>query len=180
MIDFLSRVNWVDLLVTLLVLRTAHLGWRVGLTQESVRVVGMVAAAVVAIHWYGTLGEAIAYYVNLPQGLLSVLAYAALAFGAVIVTGVARFAVERVVKFKFATAWERPGGLVLGLIRGTIMASLILAGGLLTHLGYLERVITEEGYTGPALLRVAPAIHQAAAGVLPESQVDNELTLFAE
>ena len=74
-------------------------------------------------------------------------------------------------RVEFVPAVESNGGLILGLIRGVIIASLILVILVWLPFAQLKKAIAKDSYLGPVVLEISPTIHDSLIKFFPEKDI---------
>ena len=55
--DIIRRINWVDLLVVILILRISYVAFQEGLSHEIFPIIGGVVIIIVNLHYYERIGS---------------------------------------------------------------------------------------------------------------------------
>ncbi len=165
--EILKRVNWVDCLIIVLLIRCGYIGLKKGLFGEIFRCIGMITAIVVSIYNCGRLGKYISDHSFLSLFHSKILSIIALLIATVFIFILIRIAMTRLVKVEFGPRLSRIGGALLGLARGGVLASFILVILLWWPTRSIEATIYERSYLGPSLIKVAPAIYDGLISFHP-------------
>ena len=140
-----------------------YIGFRLGLSGELVKLAGFVGGFFVSFRYYQGVGDFIAQ-----RTFLSVEWAAALAMAALM--GLVGFAtlfclrfLEKIVQISFQAKFDKVGGLLVGLFRAILAASVILVIFRQLPSDYLNASIEERSLSGRFISRVAPAVYDAAS-----------------
>lgn len=163
----MKLANWVDILIIIFVLRCGYIGFRNGLFGEIFRSIGIITAIVVSIYNCGRLGKYISDHSFLSLFHSKILSIIALVIATVFIFSLIRAAVARLVKVEFGPRFSRIGGVLLGMARGGVLASLILVILLWLPTSSIEATIHERSYLGPSLIKVVPAIYDGLIRFYP-------------
>lgn len=168
--DILSRVNWVDILVIIVVFRMSYVALQDGLSHEIFPLVASICTAVISLHFYKSLS----IYVSGNVFISFVILVTALSF----IFKFIRAVLDKIIKVTWHPVVEKFGGLIAGVVRASIMASIILITLAMTHLPYFNVSIKDKSLTGMYFLNVAPKIYETVLWAVPVSGSDiiKELT----
>lgn len=167
MSSYLSRINWVDIFILILLIRTSYIGFTQGLSYEVLTLVGVIGAIILTIHNYEYLGIFLNEKLNLPIDFSNLMSFLILAAGMIFLFRLFRNTVYRFLKFEIFPRLERFGGLILGFVRGCLIASLIFLGLLLVPNNYIITSIKEKSLTGPMFLKIAPVSYDYTINLFP-------------
>jgi len=175
--QYLPDLNWVDIFIIILLVRTCYTGYARGIGYEAITLLGIIGSAILTVHNYEYLGSFFKKELNLPVGFSNLISFIMLGTGAFYVFRLVRDSIYRFFRFEISPAVERFGGLALGFIRGALMVSLILLGMLLVQRPQLSAAIKYKSYSGPMFLKVIPVAYDYAIDLFPryESTERNEL-----
>lgn len=165
-----SRINWVDVVAVILLVRMGYIGLRSGLPAELIKLAGAVAAFCLAFRYYQGIGDVLASRTFLGTEWASVLAMVGLAAaGYFAVTRLLRL-VERLVKVSFQKQMDQIGGLAAGLVRGALVTSVVLVACLQLPSPVLHESITQHSVSGGAVSQMAPAVYDALTALVRRVQ----------
>ncbi|MDD5423913.1 MAG: CvpA family protein, partial [Candidatus Omnitrophica bacterium] len=97
-----QRVNWVDVLTVILLLRTCYIGARTGLSEEVFKMVGVLLALYISMSFYSPLGSKINGGFSLPQNLVDGVSFLILILLCMLSLKLVALGVTKVVKLAFA------------------------------------------------------------------------------
>lgn len=159
-----SQINWVDVLVVILLVRMGYIGFRLGLSVELLKLSGTVGGICVGFRYYQAAGDWVAAYSFLSTEWASTLAMGVLVvagyFG---VTRLFRLG-ERLVQMSFEKRVNQVGGLAAGLVRGALVASVVLVACMQLPAPHLQESIDPHSVSGKAVSKMAPAVYDTLAG----------------
>lgn len=158
--EVFQRINWVDVFVIILLIRTSYIGTRTGLSTEFFKLVGVIAGLYYATRFYSDLGAWVTSKVVLPPEFSDGLSFLILIFISIITLKYIGVFLSKVVKLTFAEKVDSWGGFISGLLRGAILSSLILMFLGILQIDYFTKSIEERSLTGPYIQRVAPFLYQ--------------------
>lgn len=171
----LKNFNWVDILLILLLLRSAWIGTRIGLTAELFKLTGTVISIVIGLHYYNQIANTLINYINIPVWFLHFIIFAIiiLLIRAVFKYGVVLFL--RVLNIQFILQLERIGGALVGLGRGFLIGGLLLIALLFFPVEYLYHSIYEKSFLAPYLIRSTKRTYVSIIGLIPSQEPNKEI-----
>ena len=154
-----SRINWVDVLAVILLVRMGYIGLRLGLGAELVKLVGLIAGFVVGFRYYQEVGDFLARRTFLSTEWVSMLTMVLIvAVVYFVVTRIMRL-LEKLVQINFEKKLNQVGGLVAGLVRGLLIASVALVACQQLSAPTLQESIQQHSMSGRMVSQVAPAVY---------------------
>ena len=162
--EILSRLNWVDVIGIIVVIRTFYIGIRRGLLIEIFKIAGFGVGLFIALTQYRSWSEVISEKSILPireAEVLTFLVIFALGYG---ITSLVRFILMKAATFKIPGGWDRIGGGLLGFGRGCLWLIFLEVTALCLSpmAGYLSQSIRERSFFGPSLLSGGKVTYQVA------------------
>lgn len=168
MSEYILKINWVDIIILILLLRTSYVGFIQGLSYEILTLIGIITAVVLAIHNYKHVGRFFINHLNLPVEFSNFLSFLILVFGVIVIFRYIRNIFYRYAKLEIFPTLEKFGGLIFGFIRGCIFASLVLLILSLMPNDYIRKSIHEGSLGGTLFLKVAPTCYEHSIGLFPK------------
>ena len=163
----ITKINWIDILAVIIVVRISYVALQDGLSHEIFPLIGAVLTAAMSIHYYRDLASFAQNMVSLPIPLLNMLAFLTLVIGLGLIFKLARALVDALMKVTWHPLAEKSGGLIFGLLRASVVVSIVFTLMSLTPLSYLQYSIKERSLTGSYFLKVAPGISSKLAWAFP-------------
>jgi uncharacterized membrane protein required for colicin V production len=171
--EILTRLNWVDVLVVILMLRISYVAFQDGLSHEIFPLLASVITMVLSLHYYMKLGTAIsANLFNMPHEITDLLSFLILVAVFGLISKLLKALLDKLVKVQWHPLLERFGGLVLGVARASIVTSMVLIILALAPLPYLQRSIRAKSLTGMHFLKIGPSIYERCAHILPTIRME--------
>ncbi len=166
--DILARINWVDVLIIIIMFRMSYVAFQDGLSHEIFPLIASICTVTLGIRYYERLAAFLSRHAfNMPIDWASFLSFTTLVIGISIVFKLIRAVLDKIVKVAWHPAIEKFGGLVFGIIRASIVTSVILIILALLPMSYLTWSIKDRSLTGIYFLRIGPAIYESASKFLP-------------
>jgi len=171
--EILSRFNWVDVLVIIIVFRVSYVAFQDGLSHEIFPLVGAIGTAVLTLHYYHKIALLISQnLVSIPVKIMDFLVFILLIIVIGIIFKLIRVVVDKLIKVTWHPLVEKLGGLFFGVMRASVVASVVLIILALMPIPYLQYSIRDRSLTGMHFLRVAPNIYGKVSAFLPTLTVE--------
>jgi Colicin V production protein. len=166
--DLVTKINWVDVVVAILMLRISYVSFMDGLSHEIYPFVGSVLIMAIAMHYYTVLGDAMSRsMINMPVELANFLCF----LGLVVVLGflvkLSRVLLDKIVKVEWHPALEKFGGLAIGILKAYIITGIVFTTLSLMPLSYMQWSIKDKSLTGKYVLMSGPKINESIGRFLP-------------
>jgi len=118
-------MNPVDIVILVLVILSAVLGFRSGLIQSIFSLVGLIAGIAIASWHYKEFAAQLAPYIH-SKGADEAIAYCLIAIGVMVVAGLAGMLLKKLVH-GVGLGWvDRLTGLAFGVLRGALLVTLCI------------------------------------------------------
>ncbi|MBI3315276.1 MAG: CvpA family protein [Candidatus Omnitrophica bacterium] len=125
--QFFRSINWVDVVLLVLFVRTVFISVKTGLIAEVFRLLGLVTALFVGLHHYAFAAEFLAKKTFLPLADLRFLVFTILVCAVILVFKFARDGILLLFKVKTNhQGFDKYGAGVLGAVRGWLLCSTVL------------------------------------------------------
>lgn len=165
--DILTKINWVDILAVIIVVRISYVALQDGLSHEIFPLVGTIATACISARYYNDLAVFIQGITGVSVRSLELFVFVILVLGIGLIFKLTKFLVDILLKVTWHPLVEKFGGLIFGLLRASIVVSIVLMAMSLTPFSYLQYSIKERSFSGPYFLKVVPEISSRVAWVFP-------------
>ena len=166
--ELITKINWVDVLVAILMLRISYVAFRDGLSHEIFPVLGSILIMVLAMHYYTVLGSSMSRNImNMPVELANFLSFLVLVVGLGLLVRLLRLLLDKIVKVQWHPTMEKFGGLAVGIMKAYIITGIVLMTLSLMPLSYLVWSIKDKSLTGKYILRAGPEIYDRVGRFLP-------------
>lgn len=165
--DILTRINWVDILIVIIIARISYVALQDGLSHEIFPLIGTALTAAISMRYYHELSMFIQGMAGMSVQILEVLAFIALVIVIGFIFKLARFLVDALLKVTWHPFVEKFGGLIFGFLRASVVVSIVLTIMSLTPLPYLSYSIKDKSLLGPYFLNITPEISSKTTWALP-------------
>ena len=167
MAEFLQRFTWLDLVVFAILVRTAFVGGTTGLATEIFKTVGLLIGLVLSFRYHGVLAGWAGHGLPIASSYLQILAFLSILLAAVWASSLIRGVSSAIVTIKFVPQVERYGGILLGIARGALFASLLLFAASLCSNEVLQKSLHTGGMIVPRIQSIAPFLYDGLGRLMP-------------
>lgn len=167
MAEIFQNINWVDLLVVILLIRSSYVGFTKGFGWELFRFIGYLSTAIAAVYFYEYTSQLLGDYFPVVQSFSNLVSFTVLYAGILFIFKFINLLIEKIIKIETFSAVEKFGGLLLGFLRGTILTGLLLISLVFVPVPYFEKSIKERSYTGQLALKTVPFLYEKIGMVFP-------------
>lgn len=173
--EIVKKLNWVDVLVIILIIRISYVAFQEGLSHEIFPIIGGIAIIVISLKYYERIGAFLSGNLfNLSIEISNFLSFLALTIATGFVFKLSRVILDKVIRVQWHPFIERFGGLVSGVMRASITASIVLMAIALAPLPYLQSSIRDKSVVGMCFLKVGPYIYEKVSRFLPTIKVEGK------
>lgn len=166
--ELITKVNWVDILVAILMLRISYVAFRDGLSHEIFPFIGSILIIVLATRYYAVIGSLISgNMMNMPLELANFLSFFVLVVVLGMLVRLLRLLLDKIVKVEWHPIMEKFGGLAVGIMKAYVVTGIVLMTISLMPLSYLQWSIRERSLTGKYILMASPQICDRIGRFLP-------------
>jgi uncharacterized membrane protein required for colicin V production len=151
-----TQINWIDILIVIILSKICYTAFRTGLKIEIFKLLGTLASVYLALHYYTNISDNF----RGPNQKLPLEFMDFLSFIVLLIVGYLVFFSLRLLFFLFIKIEAEPNinkwvGLVLGIARGFLTASLIAFLLMISSLEYLKTSV-KSSYLGRTFIQIAP------------------------
>ena len=157
-LDFIPETNWVDIIVVIFLIRGGYIGLTRGFSVELFKILGAIGTCVLTLLYYKQLGTWLVSHSFLSLQIADFLSFLILLFALLIIFRALRVLIFKVLHLELFYGLEKWGGLVLGLGRSIVFASLFLFVLALLPVEYIKESVEAKSFSGPYLKEVAPKV----------------------
>ncbi len=166
--ELIARINWVDVLVAILMLRISYVAFRDGLSHEIFPFIGSVLIMVFALRYYTVLGGSISRkMMNMPVELANFFSFLVLVAVLGFLVRLLRLLLDKIVKVQWHPLMEKFGGLAIGIMKAYVVTGIVLTTLSLMPLSYLQWSVKDKSLTGKYILAAGPQIYDRIGRFLP-------------
>ncbi len=151
--------NWVDLVVLIILLRAAWVGFRRGAVGELIFSGGVIFLSFVLIRYYNPISKILNSYLNISSKYSGAIAYSVV----VIIGFFLIWLISRIITFVINVGvFERINrffGIIFGIIRGGVVCSIFLHFLVLLNIKFLTDLIVQDSFCGKFLANIPLQIY---------------------
>ncbi len=141
MFDFISQMNFVDIVIIIIALRICYIAAVMGLVVELFKLLGVLFATYISLHYYTSISDIIQrnfFPKVMPLEFIDFLVFVILAVAAYLGFIVLRSIFYRVIKLETTPKINKLGGLIFGFARAYFSIGLLVFTLLISSVSYLN------------------------------------------
>lgn len=166
--EILSKINWVDILIVIIMLRTTYVSFKEGFSHSLFPLIAVSVVGILSLHYYPKLSYIISQnIIKIPAPISDFLSFLAL----VVISGLAikfiKIVLDKIIKVEWHPVIEKFGGLIVGALRASVVTSLVLIIMVMLPLPYIQWSVRDRSVSGIYFLRVVPSLYSKTAAFLP-------------
>lgn len=163
-------MNFIDIAVLIVIGLFAVKGLIRGLVMEVFTLAGLLVGYVAAIREMGTVSGFLGNHIRLPELVLNIVAFMIIFIAIVLIFRWAAGALRRIFKWSFIGWLDRGGGALFGILKGLLIASLLLM--VFSAIPFSDDVQDRkrESLLFEPVRSVAPAVFNFVKRVFPQTQ----------
>ena len=166
----IEALNWVDILLLILIIRSLYIGARVGLTGEFFKLIGTLISLIIGFHYCKHIAKILITYISMPAPfaqftilfLIIVIIRFSFKYGVVLLL--------KVLNVQFIVQLERIGGAIVGLFRCFLLGGLLLTAILFFPVPYLDKSINEKSLMGRYFIKAAYKTYSSVISIIPSQE----------
>ncbi len=171
------KFNWVDVIFITFLIRISYIAYKNGFLSEFFKLFGLIIALVLTATNYTNLSGYLSKWIkgeNSPDYLSLGFIFLAVLLLFKILGAIISF----LLKSENVTELNRLVGLFLGIIRASLLMSILLIAALLSPGEYFKKSIQEKSFFSPYILKIAPFTYKFAIKFYPGVEPENPYTDF--
>lgn len=173
LLAWITRVNWVDVLFVIIVLRSSYVGSQRGFFSELFHILGICFAIVFSIHFYSSVANFFSTYLFIPLNIANLISFFILSlFVYLIFTRIYTF-LHKIIKLEVLPAINNIGGLLFGFCRGVVLSAFIAVILLLIPLSYVTKSVKENSQLAPFFISTGATLYEKVISVVSEVKTAN-------
>jgi uncharacterized membrane protein required for colicin V production len=175
----LASINWIDVAMLVLLIRIIFIGVKTGFVTELFKLLGVVFAAFISLHYYTPLAVFLAKKTGWSIDLLQCVFFVLLVSLSVVAIKYLRDGFLMVFKFETTHAGvDQWGSGILSILRAVLLISLVLFGLLLSNVQWLQKQ-TFTSVSQKLALKTAPGtynfIYNGFIGKITKEKYNDEV-----
>lgn len=182
--EFISNFNWIDIFILVVLGRVVFLGMKSNLLTEIFSLFGTCAAVFITLHYYVRFAHFLHQMVFVPEMLADIFGFIILWLTVHVIFKIIISGWGLIVKTEAHPAVNQWGGLILGLARGALVGSLLLAMFIITGSHYIRQMVNRT-LTGKVLIDLAPNAYSTIfdgviAKYFPNEEINEQAISFRD
>lgn len=176
LLTIIKRLNWVDILVIIIMIRICFIAAKRGLVIEIFKILGTLAAVYVSLHYFAGLSDLWqdrAKIGFMPLEFVDFICLVALAVISYLVFVLFREVFARFIKIEAVPRLNIWGGLAVGVFRSFLLAGLLVFSLVISSVDYLKLSVAHS-YSGERLSGVAVGCYTNIWNVLMSKFMSQE------
>jgi len=165
--ELAAKVNWIDILIILLLLKISYDGFSKGFSSQVVPLLGIFAVLLISLHNYVLIGYVINKLTPFSIAICNLLSFTIISLIIIFLFRVGEIFLTRIIRVEVVSFIERIGGVFLGALKAMLFISFILVIFVLTPIRYLDSSIKDRSLLGTKFLRVGPALYDKVISISP-------------
>ena len=159
--DWVGKINWVDILFILVLIRAVYIGLKRKLVVEFFKSIGVLFAIFFSLHYYSRLGALISNNSALPLDIAKTVSLVFLVFVTILAFRLILEGVLLLFRIEPRGFLDRWGAALFSVLRGVLICSLIGVLFIASAVNYLEFSV-RQSFLGSRLTSVAPIVYRYA------------------
>lgn len=159
LLNILKQINWVDIFILVLIIRVCYVAAKNGFPIELFKLGGTILAIYLSCHYFALISVYLSSRIGsgnlLPLEFLEFIIFVLLAITGYGIFLLLRSIFNRFIKMEAVSGLNKWGSLLLGVIRGLLLASLIMFMMFISSIGYFKNSV-RMSYSGKRLALLAP------------------------
>ena len=164
--EWMTRINWVDALVIIIVLRSTYVGSQRGFFGELFNIIGICFSIIFGIHFYFRLSNFLNAYLLIPLNIANFISFIIIALIVFIVIKYIYGLLTRIIKIEMFQAISKTGGTLLGFLRGTAICMLLVFVMLLVPISYITESVKSRSLLSPFLAGAGSVMYKKSIGLI--------------
>lgn len=161
-------MNWFDIFVVILLLRTSYIGFKNGLSAEVYKAAGLVLSGLAAFSFYKKLVWTINQYTVtlIPDNQLDSISFVVILLAGMLIFKFVFVFIQKVIELSFAKNFNTTTGLIFGLLRGALIVCFVFVILNWSAVDYIKESIREKSFSGPYIVRINSQIKPIVSTIL--------------
>ena len=173
--EIIKNINWLDIVVLVLVVRSIYMGAKRGLTAELFNFFGILISLILSVQWYSRVADVLILNFSLPIWLCNMLCF-------IIIVQIIRLIFKytltfllKILNIQFIPQLEKIGGGVIGCGRGIIVSGILMLTLSFVPNDYMKESIQSKSFTGSFLIKVTERTYSSLTSWLPEEKRESAI-----
>ncbi len=159
--EIISGFNWVDILIGVILVRAVFVGAKRGIVIETFKLVGIIFAVFITLHYYSGMSKSLQDKMHLPQGAADLFSFSVL-WGLInLIFKLIRDGFLMLFKMEAThSILDKWGGMFVAVLRGLLICSLTVLCMRASAIEYLTKNL-EKSLTASKLVSLSPRVYES-------------------
>lgn len=131
--------SWIDILMLLIIARGVYTGSKSGIILEGLKVIGVLCAIFIALHFYTRLGGMIKHNLSFLGPRHEILAFILLTTLPIFIFYLSGNGWRLIFKLEVHSLMDKWGGMVIALVGSYLMCGLVFLGLIVSHNAFIQQ-----------------------------------------
>ena len=149
-------MNWFDIFIVIILLRTSYKGFKEGLSVEIYRTAGFCLSGLAALYFYKPLSDLLSRCNTtfLSDTRLNAISFTTILLLVIIISKLIFMLIKKIMQLNFAENFDVAAGLIVGFIRGVVISSIIFILFSWSAVDYLKESVETKSIAGIGLTKI--------------------------
>jgi uncharacterized membrane protein required for colicin V production len=166
LLEWITRFNWVDVLVIVVLVRGIYVGSQRGFFGEFFYILGISTTIIFGIHFYSIGANFMNKYLFIPLNISNLLGFLFITFCLYLTFKFIYRLLQKIIKIEVFPAINKIGGLLLGFCKGFVISVLLLLIMLLIPIGYITDSVKAKSVFGPFFVDKGISLYKRVVAVI--------------
>ena len=158
--EIITNLNWVDILVGAILIRAVYIGVKRGFVVELFKLVGVLFAVFITLHYFSGTSKFLQDKLHLPQRASDLFSYGLLWAIVILAFKFIREGFTILFKIEAHSAFDKWGGLLTSVMRGLLLSSLAILFLRISAVEYFTKNL-EKSFTASHIVSLSPKVYEA-------------------
>ena len=162
-------MNWFDIFVLILLLRTSYIGFKNGLSAEIFKAAGLALSGLAAFYFYKRLVSFVNQntFTSLADAQMNAISFVAILLLGLLICKFVFIFIQKITQISFAKNFNTAAGMISGLLRGIVVVCLVFMVLNWSAVDYIKKSIQEKSFSGSYIIQINSVARVVLARILP-------------
>ena len=162
-------MNWFDIFVVILLIRTSYMGFKNGLSVDIYKAAGLCISGLAAFYFYNRVVFLVSNYITIPieETQLAAISFILILLACLFACKIIFTLMQKIAQIRFVKFFDSTVGMISGLIRGIVIACLFFMILNWSAFDYIKRSVQEKSFSGVYIVYVNSQAKGALNKILP-------------
>lgn len=154
------KINWVDIIIVIYIVRAFFLGKKRGLGVELIALISALFAWVLSTNYYQLIAQSFSRWFLLTEKTARTVAFVLIAVFILFIGAILARVLKKVMKLSFIPNVEKIGGCVFGIARGISLCAIIIVALSLCPITGIQQEVYVKSFLGNYLVALTPKVNE--------------------